>query len=430
MQMSGMAPEVRGEIKAEVRGIAGGDPAAGEVAGAFAEFMTAFDAFKDANDERLAAIERRTLDPLTLEKLARIDRTLDARKAELDRLTARSQRPPIAGDDSGRPSAAALEHRDAFHGYVRGGGEAGLKTLEAKALSVGSGPDGGYLVPEATEAEIGRRLAVLSPIRALASVRTVSTATYKRPFSVSGPASGWVGETAARPQTASPTLAELAYPAMELYAMPAATQTLLDDAVVDIDAWLADEVETAFAAQEGTAFVTGNGVNKPTGFLAVDVEPEADWEWGKLGYIASGAAGAFAASNPSDRLIDLVYALKAGYRQNASFVMNRRTQAAIRKLKDADGNYLWQPPAIAGGRASLMSFPLAEVEEMPDIGANALAVAFGDFRRGYLVVDRVGVRVLRDPYSAKPYVLFYTTKRVGGGVQDFDAIKLLRFAES
>lgn len=210
--------------------------------------------------------------------------------------------------------------------------------------------------------------------------------------------------------------------------MPAATSALLEDNAVDIERWVADEVELAFAEQEGRAFITGDGATQPKGFLTSDIVAEANWSWGKLGYVASGAAGDFATANPSDRLIDLVYALKAGYRQNAVFVMSRRTQSTIRKFKDAQGNYLWQPPAQAGGQASLMNFPLIEAEDMPDIVANATPVAFGDFRRGYLVVDRLGTRILRDPYSAKPYILFYTTKRVGGGVQDFNAIKLLKIA--
>ncbi|MEP7240428.1 MAG: phage major capsid protein, partial [Devosia sp.] len=181
------------------------------------------------------------------------------------------------------------------------------------------------------------------------------------------------------------------------------------------------------AQQEGTAFVTGNGTNKPKGFLASTMVAETSWAWGKLGYVKTGVSGAFAASDQSDILVDLVYALKAGYRQNATWVMNRKTQAAVRKLKDDSGNYIWQPAATADGKATLMGFPLVEAEDMPDIGADSLSIAFGDFRRGYLVVDRMGVNVLRDPYSAKPYVLFYTTKRVGGGVQNFDAIKLLKF---
>ena len=185
-----------------------------------------------------------------------------------------------------------------------------------------------------------------------------------------------------------------------------------------------------FAAQEGTAFVTGDGSNKPKGFLEYSTVAQSSWSWGNIGYVASGAAGAFPSSNPSDVLVDLVYAVNAGYRQNGVFVINRKTQSAIRKFKNSTGNYLWQPPAIAGGRASLMTFAVIEAEDMPDIAANALAIAFGDFNRGYLVVDRAGVTVLRDPYTAKPYVLFYTTKRVGGGVQDFDAIKLMKFAAS
>jgi HK97 family phage major capsid protein len=344
----------------------------------------------------------------------------------------KSARPHLGGEGAlrGVRGANAVEHKAAFESYVRCGESAGLRALETKALSVGSNPDGGYLVPEEVETVIGERLANISPIRAISSVRTVSGNVYKKPFMTSGPAVGWVGETDAPSTTTSPTLAELSFPAMELYAMPAATATLLEDSAVNIDQWLAAEVEMAFATQEGTAFVNGDGSNKPTGFLHQTIVAESSWMWGKLGYIATGAAGAFDSSAPTDALIDLVYALKAGYRQNGTFVMNRRTQSAIRKLKDDDGQYLWQPPALGGGRSTLMNFPVVEAEDMPDIAANAYALAFGDFARGYLVVDRAGVRVLRDPYSAKPYVLFYTTKRVGGGVQDFDAIKLLKFAAS
>jgi HK97 family phage major capsid protein len=267
-------------------------------------------------------------------------------------------------------------------------------------------------------------------IRAISSVREISGNVYKKPFMTAGPATGWVGETDTRAQTTSPTLDALSFPAMELYAMPAATATLLDDSAVNIDEWIASEVELTFAVQEGAAFVNGDGSNKPRGFLNTTAVANGSWTWGNLGYVASGSAGAFPSSNPSDVLVDTIYALKAGYRQNGAFVMNRKTQAAIRKFKDTTGAYLWQPPAQAGGRASLMTFPLVEAEDMPDIAANSLSIAFGDFRRGYLIVDRLGVRVLRDPYSAKPYVLFYTTKRVGGGVQDFDAIKLVKFAAS
>ena len=400
-----------------------------DLASAFDEFMRNFETFKEQNEERIKEIENKAADPLTDEKVMKIGMALDANKRVLDELVLKSRRPALAREDKVL-SAAELEHRSAFDAYVRHGEASGLKRLEGKALAVStnSGADGGFLVPEETEREIGRRLSQVSPIRAIAGHREVSSNVYRKPFLVTGAASGWVAETAARTQTTSPTLAELSFPTMELYAMPAATQTLLDDSAVNIDEWIASEIDTVFAEQEGTAFVSGDGTNKPKGFLAYTTVAESDWEWGKLGFVLTGADGGFAASDPSDALVDLVYALKAGYRQNGTFVMNRRTQAEIRKLKDDAGNYIWQPPAVAGGQATLMGFPVAEAEDMPDIDEDSLSVAFGDFRRGYLVVDRVGVRVLRDPYSAKPYVLFYVTKRVGGGVADFDAIKLLKFA--
>jgi HK97 family phage major capsid protein len=212
--------------------------------------------------------------------------------------------------------------------------------------------------------------------------------------------------------------------------MPAATQTLLDDAQVDIEQWLANEVQIVFAEQEGAAFINGDGSAKPTGFLHYTAVADASWSWGNLGYIASGAAGAFATEDPADALINLAYAPKQGYRANGTWVMNRKTESLIRKFKDGDDNYIWQPGVAAGQSASLLGYPVAEAEDMPDIAANSLSIAFGDFARGYLIVDRVGINVLRDPFSAKPYVLFYTTKRVGGGVQNFEAIKLMKFAAS
>ncbi len=396
---------------------------------AFGDFMQAFEAFKDANDERLGQIESRmSADVVTSDKVERINRAIDETKSRLDEITLKARRPRLTGTDEAAP--AAREHKQAFETYVRKGETAGLFDIEAKAMSIGSNPDGGFLVPAELETEIGRRLSAASPIRAIAGVRQVSAAVYKKPFATTGFATGWVGETAARPETASPTLAELQFPAMELYAMPAATQALLDDSAVNLDQWIAEEVQQVFADQESTAFVTGNGVNRPKGFLDYTKVADASWTWGSTGYIASGVAGAFPAANPSDKLIDLVYALKSGYRQNAHWVVNRKTQGVIRKFKDVDGNYLWQPAASADGKAMLLNFPIAESEDMPDIATDSYALSFGDFGRGYLIVDRVGVRVLRDPYSAKPYVLFYTTKRVGGGIQNFEAIKLMKFGVS
>ncbi len=406
------------------------------VSAAFEDFMQAFEAFREANDERLSEVERKlTADTVTRDKVERINRAMDEQGRLLDQLVIKKLRPPLeraaggpnGGTAGGMGGAEAAELKAAFESYIRRGDETGLRELEAKALSAGVPGDGGYLVPPETDTEIGRRLASVSPIRALATVRQVSGAVLKKPFAPAGMASGWVAETAARPQTATPELAELTFPTMELYAMPAATQGLLDDAAVDIEAWISGEVDVAFAEQEGAAFVSGDGVNRPKGFLSTATVAEANWAWGSLGHVGTGVAGGFAASGASDVLISAIYALKAGHRQNAHFVMNRKTQGEIRKFKDADGNYLWQPPAAAGQAAALMGFPVTEAEDMPDIAPDALSIAFGDFRAGYLVVDRTGVRILRDPYSAKPYVLFYTTKRVGGGVQNFEAIKLVKF---
>ena len=390
------------------------------------DVMRLFEEFKSANDERLDQIERRSADVVTEDKVERVNAALTRR---LDELALKSARPSLAAArDTKALGHDTTEHKVAFESYMRSGESAGLRALEVKAMSAGSNPDGGYTVPVEIEQSISARLTAISPIRSIAGQRTISGGVYKKPFMTAGPAVGWVGETGARTQTNSPTLDSLSFPAMELYAMPAATATLLEDSAVNIDEWLAAEVEQAFAVQEGAAFVNGDGSNQPTGFLHYDTVANDSWVWGKLGHVITGVDGGFPATDPSDVLVDLIYALKAGYRQNGSFVMNRKTQAAVRKFKDEGGNYLWQPPAQAGGRASLMTFPVVEAEDMPDVAANSLSVAFGDFGRGYLVVDRAGVRVLRDPFTAKPYVLFYTTKRVGGGVQDFDAIKVLKFA--
>lgn len=394
-----------------------------------AEMVRAFEEFKQANDQKLA--EKSSVDAILQEKIARIDSVLGGYGQRIDTIELKQSRPVLSREKpEAAETSAALEHKAAFEAYVRSGDNNRLRAFELKALSAGSNPDGGFVVTPEIEKQIGEKLFNISPIRSLSSQRTISSNVYKKPMMTAGPGAGWVGETDARAQTATPTLDELSFPAMELYAMPAATQTLLDDAAVNIEEWLAGEVDQVFAAQEGAAFVSGDGNNKPKGFLSYTTVANGSWTWGNIGYIASGAAGAFPTTNQSDVLIDLIYAVRAGYRQNAVFVMNRKTQSVIRKFKDSTGNYLWQPPATPSSRASLMGFPLYDVEDMPDISAGSLSIAFGDFGRGYLVVDRAGVTVLRDPYTAKPYVLFYTTKRVGGGVQDFDAIKVMKFAVS
>ena len=397
-----------------------------EIKQAFDEFLHGFETFKQANDERLKGLERRSADVLHEEKVARIDAALTQTQGKIDQLMLANARPALGGERKAFDPVHA-ERKAAFDRYVRKGDGA---NLEVKALSEGSNPDGGYTVPLEIERTIDRVLSQASPIRAIASVRAIGSATYRKPITTAGAAAGWVAETGSISQSTTPTLAALDFPAMELYAMPAATQMLLDDSQVDIEQWLADEVQIVFAEQEGAAFVNGDGSAKPKGFLHYTNVADASWSWGNIGYIASGADGAFAGDAPADALLTLAYAPKQAYRANGRWVMNRKTESAVRKFKDDNGNYIWQPGAAAGQPATIFGYAVTEAEDMPDIASNSYSIAFGDFARGYLIVDRVGVRVLRDPYSAKPYVLFYTTKRVGGGVQNFEAIKLMKFAAS
>ncbi len=388
------------------------------------DFLCAFDAFKEANDARLAQLEKKqSADILSCEKVDRIDQALSEQKKALDRIILDSRRPAL--DTSPGPHITAQQK--GWDRFMRRGDVSQL--AEIKSLSAGSDPDGGYVVPDGTSQTIDRLLSEASPMRQIADVRQVGTSNFKKPISRGGATAGWAAETATRPETQSPTLDLIAFPASELYAMPAATQSLLDDSFADIDQWLAEEVQDVFAAQESAAFVAGDGVGKPKGFLSYTTTANAVQQWGEIGYIATGVDGDFSASDPIDALIDLLYAPRSAYRPNARFVMNRRTVSAVRKFKDLDGNYIWSPGA-AGQPSSLLGYPVTEMEDMPDVASGATAIAFGDFRRGYLIADRAGVKVVRDPYSSKPFVLFYTTKKVGGGVQDFNAIKLLKFALS
>ncbi|MEM6415003.1 MAG: phage major capsid protein [Pseudomonadota bacterium] len=414
----------------------------GEIKAAMGDFLNAFEHFKSANDERLAELEEKNSEDVLLrEKVDRIDAALTDQKASIDRLALAAARPGLnsslgsgfgSGPHSGPESGTGLvsEHKAAFQRYMRAGEANAVLERESKSLNFGTPSEGGYVTPEETEAIINAAIRDASPFRQIASVRSVGANIYKKPVSLGGTVANWVGETATRPETTTPSLASLDFQTAELYAMPAASQTMLDDAVVNVEQWLADEVQAEFAAQETTAFINGNGTNKPTGLLNYTKTQEASRGASEIGYIATGADGDFAASDPSDILLDLIYTPKQAYRANGRFLMNRATVSNVRKFKDADGNYLWQPSTEAGAPSTLMGYAVSEAEDMPGITSGSYSIAFGDFRRGYLIVDRQGLRVLRDPYSAKPYVLFYTTKRVGGGVQDFDAIKLLKFSAS
>ncbi len=321
---------------------------------------------------------------------------------------------------------ASVEGNAAFGAFVRSGA-----ALETKAFTGVSGDAGGYAVPREIDAAIDATLKAASPIRSIANVVPVGSAGYRKLVTTGGTPSGWAAENGARNETATPTFVEIAPPMGELYANPSATQAMLDDAHFDVEAWLAGEIAAEFAKAEGAAFVSGNGVNRPKGFLTQPTAATGDAvrAFGTLQHVASGAAGEFG-SNPQERLIDLVQSLRAPYRQGAHFVMNAATLARIRKFKTSDGAFVWQPSLAAGQPATLLGYPVIEAEDMPDIAANALAIAFGNFRAGYLIAERQETVILRDPYSNKPFVNFYATKRVGGCVSNSEAIKVMKFAVS
>ncbi|MFZ2872320.1 phage major capsid protein [Zavarzinia sp.] len=388
-----------------------------------------FTAFRAENDRRLAEIETKgRADVVTIE-------TVDRLNAEVGRLsdhvtaieTALAR--PGSQRKAGR-SAAEAAHAEAFSTFLRKGIDHELPGLEKKAMSVASDPDGGYLVAAEMAERIVARLQETSPIRQIASVMTITADAVEGMLDLGEAAAGWVGESEARAETATPQIGLWRIPVHELYAEPRVSQKLLDDASFDVEAWLAQKLAEKMGRAENAAFVAGSGVGSPRGFTtyATAAVADAGRPWGTLQHVATGAAGAFAAADPGDVLIGLTYALKAGLRAGARFVMARATAAEVRKLKDtSSGQYLWQPGLAAGSPASLLGYPVVEAEDMPAIGANSLSIAFGNFREGYAVVDRQGIRTLRDPYTAKPQVKFYTTKRVGGDVLDFDAIKLLKF---
>lgn len=328
------------------------------------------------------------------------------------------------------PLASGVSNSSVFADqYLRKGLES---DIEVKRLQSSVAADGGLAVPLEIDQRIQSRLVSLSPIRQIADVVQVGTSNYRKLIATGSVASGWVAENAARPETATPNFVEIAPPMGELYANPAASQAMLDDAMFDVEGWLANEIGTEFARAEGMAFVNGSGTNQPKGFLTYPTASTDDSTraWGTLQHVVTGRAGNFASTNPADNLIDLVHALRTPYRQGAVFVMNSNTLSAIRKFKDADGNFIWRPGLTEGEQATLLGFPVIEVDAMPNIASDSLSVAFGQFSSGYVIAERGETAVLRDPYSNKPFVHFYATRRVGGAVANSEAIKLLKFSAS
>jgi HK97 family phage major capsid protein len=398
------------------------------------ELKALFEQFKIANDERLKQIEKNGhADPLLENKVdamnAGISEIESKLQARIDTMEAIINRQGLLG---GKPEdKAQAEYKQSFNAFMRHGAEikaAGTAMTETAA-------DGGYAVPVELDRAIQNLAVNMNVMRALSTVVAIGSPTYQKLVNLHGTASGWVGETAARPATGTPQFAQITPFMGELYANPPVSQQLLDDAFFDVEAWLAGEVAQQFAVAEGTAFTTGDGVTKPKGFLAYTFANTADGvrAFGSLQYVPTGVAADFKATTPADNIFDLVYTLKAAHRVGAVFQMSKLMLANIRKFKTTTNEYLWTPSAVVGEGitggtpGTLAGYPVYENEDMSAaVGANALVCAFGNFKNGYTIVDRMGTRVLRDPYSNKPYVNFYTTKRVGGMVTDSEAIKVLK----
>jgi len=345
----------------------------------------------------------------------------EERVTMLDRKTQIAARPQLsAGNDAGAP------HQKAFQAYLRSGDDDGLRglQLDAKSLSTAVNSDGGYLVDPVTAQTVISVLQATASIRTIASVVTVEATSYDVLIDHTDVGAGWATEAGATAETGTPIIDRITIPLHELSALPKASQRLLDDSAFDIETWLAGRIADKFSRAEASAFLTGDGVDKPTGILTHSVVDNDSWSWGNIGYVVTDSDGGI---GDGDAIVDLVYALGAEYRANGAFVMNSKTAGLIRKLKDADGRFLWSDGLAAGEPARLMGYPVLVAEDMPDAASNSYSVAFGDFSAGYTIAERPDLRVLGDPFSAKPHVLFYATKRVGGDVSDFAAIKLLKF---
>jgi len=424
-----------------VRADAGGDPKK-----IVAEIKAAFEEFKTANDERVAALEKGKADAVLDEKVEKINSHITDLQSQLAEVAAKAASAGLnAGADDDLSKAAATfakergteisvddfkAYRDGLNVYMRRGGNTPRDVMAA--MSVGSDPDGGYTVTPDTSGRIVKKIYETSPMRQVASVVTIGTDRLEGFNDLGEGTAGWVGETAPRPATETAQLGKWEIPVHEMYAFPQATQKVLDDSMFDIEGWLADKTSDKFTRTENGAFLNGDGILKPRGLLTYPTAATADATraWGTFQHVLTGTDGTFGTTtNGTDKLIDLVYSVKAGYRANASFMMARATIGAVRKIKDGQGNYAWQPSLSALSGGTILGFNVVEAEDMPAMAADSLSLAFGDFGEAYQIVDRVGIRVLRDALTNKPYVGFYTTKRVGGAAINFEAVKFLKFGD-
>lgn len=418
----------------KLRGIISVRAEAPDIKAAIENINRGFEEFKAEHKKELESVRK---DVVQSEKVDRINADLGKMQSAIDELNIKMALGSVPAKDGEKDTAEMKEYKADFNNWVRTGeGESKIRSANKSgvmaSMSVGSDPDGGFTAPVEWDRQITDKLATVSPMRRFASVQNVRGQGFKHLYNMHGAGSGWVGETASRPETNTPKFAEYAFKFGEIYANPGITQTLLEDSEIDIAAYLAGEVDLEFAQQEGVAFLSGDGVNKPKGVLMYDAATEEalpaseKHPLGPVLEINSGDAAALTA----DGLIDLVYGIPSErITQDSAFYLNRKTHAVIRKMKDGQDNYLWQPPFQAGQPAQVLGYAVNELSGMPDVAANAVPVIFGDMAQSYRIFDRLGVQVLRDPYTNKPYVMFYTRKRVGGGLWNPEFIRYHRVAE-
>jgi HK97 family phage major capsid protein len=377
----------------------------------------AFADFKSEHTKQLDDLKRGQSDALQALKVDAINAHITDLQSAIDSANTKMAAMEMNGAGAGARQVKDKEYTESFMAHMRRG------EISA-ALNKGAATDGGFTTPIEWDRTLTDKLVIISPMRDLCNVQSVGGAGYSKLINLRGTGSGWVGETDARPGTNTPQFAQQAYSWGELYANPSATQQMLDDSELNIETWLAGEIDTEFSYQENKAFVSGDGTNKPRGLLTYAAGGTNLHPLGGIALTASGVVGGIT----GDAIMDLVYALPSAFTNAARFSMNRNTQKVIRKLKDNNGDYLWQPSLVAGQPATLAGYGLAEIPDMPDVATNALSIAFGDFKRAYKILDRVGVRVLRDPFTNKPYISFYTTKRVGGGLENPECMKFMKIA--
>lgn len=393
----------------------------------------AWEDFKSANDARIKAIESKGYAPADLEaKVGTINADVSKLSTEIADIIKKMQRPGATGaDGKTQLSAEQVEHQRAFGTWLREGKDGGLEELERKAMNTGSDPDGGYLVGTEMDTAIDRVVDTDVAMRRLATVRTIGKGSYKKFVKTSGMAAAAIGEQEDSAESTAPKYAEIELEPHRCYVEPWVSNDMLEDSEYDLEMDLADEAGIAFSEFEGNTFINGTGVKRARGILQYTVVANASYAWGKVGYVASGAAGAFAASNPGDALISLQHALKSRYRNGAAWLMADTTLASVRQMKDGSGAfYLWNPDPLAGFGGRLLGAPVEIDDYMPVVAANSYSVAFGNFRRAYTIVDRRGVAVIRDNVTKKGTTKFHFSKRVGGGIHNFEALKLMKFAAS